>query len=141
MTTRPRRAGGLALVALILATPTARAADPVFWTSRDVKWEDAAVPEGARQAVLWTDPVSGDRATMIRWKFNSKNPKQTAAVDTHLVILAGTFTLDVEGQDQRQFGPGAFVSLPKGTTYESGCEAAGECTFVLHQPSSDRAAR
>lgn len=126
------------LAAVLVAVGSAGAATaadaPILWTSGEVMWSEVAEPAGARQASLWSDLATGDRGTLVRWKFNTKQPARTADQDTHIVVLAGTFTLDLEGADQKQFGPGAFVSIPKGTKYESGCEAAGECIFVLHQP-------
>lgn len=125
------------LAVAILVTGTvaaAQAADaPVFWTSSDVKWTDVAEPEGAKQALLWGDPKSGDHGTLNRWKFNSKAPAVTRSRDIHIVVLAGTFTVDREGSEQRQFGPGAFASIPRGVKYQAGCEAAGECIFMVHQ--------
>ena len=113
--------------------PRAAADAPILWTSGDVQWTDLAEPAGARQAALWNDPATGDRGTLVRWKFNTANPARTAEADTHIVILAGTFTVEVEGSAQKQFGPGGFLGIPKGTRYQPGCEAAGECIFVLHQ--------
>ena len=130
---RARTVAAVALGVFGLAS-TAAADAPTLWTSAEVKWSDVAEPPGARQASLWSDPATGDRGTLVRWKFNTTNPARVAEADTHIVILAGTFTFDVEGSAQKQFGPGGFLSIPKGTSYKPGCEAAGECIFVLHQP-------
>lgn len=140
--TRTRTAVGSGLIGLCAFASAAAAADtPTFWTSSQVKWTEVAEPAGARQAPLWDDPATGDKATLNRWKFNTKNPPRTEAHDTHFVILAGTFTLDLDGAEQKQFGPGGFVSIPKGTRYAPGCEAAGACVFVMHRPAGAAAAR
>ena len=132
----------MAVIAAALAVSmgaAAHAADaPVVWTSSEVKWSDLAEPSGARQSALWKDSASGDTGTLVRWKFNTKVPARTAETDTHVVILAGTFVLAVEGTPEKQLGPGAFASIPRGSKYESGCEAAGECVFVMHQAGSPR---
>ena len=70
---------------------------PILWTSGDVKWTDLAEPAGAREASLWHDPATGDRGTLVRWKFNTKVPARAADQDTHIVVLAGTFVLELEG--------------------------------------------
>jgi quercetin dioxygenase-like cupin family protein len=126
------------LAVAVLAAATAAGAGaaeaPVFWTSTEVEWTDVAEPEGAKQALLWGDPKTGDHGTLNRWKFNSKAPAVARSQDVHIVVLAGTFTIDREGSEQKQFGPGAFVSIPRGMKYQAGCEAAGECIFMVHQP-------
>lgn len=123
-----------AIAVALVAPPVASAADsPVIRTSGQVEWTDLAEPSGARHAPLWGEGASGDRARLVRWKFNTKNPARTDPHDTHFVVLAGTLTLDVEGSEQKQLGPGGFASIPKGTKYTPGCEATGECVFVLHQ--------
>jgi len=133
---RPRAVFGALMTGLGLIASTAAAADaPTFWTSGQVKWTDVAERAGAKQALLWSDAATGDKGTLNRWKFNTKNPPRADAHDTHFVVLAGTFTLDLDGAEQKQFGPGGFVSIPKGTRYAPGCEAAGECIFVMHQPA------
>lgn len=137
----PRIALG-ALVTLGLIVSAAVAAEaPTLWTSSQVKWNDVAEPAGAKQALLWSDAATGDKGTLNRWKFNTKNPPRADGHDTHFVVLAGTFTLEFEGEEQKQFGPGGFVSIPKGTRYAPGCEAAGECVFVMHAPGGGAAGR
>ena len=127
-----------AAVALSLGATAAAPDAPVVWTSSEIKWSDLAEPAGARQSPLWKDSATGDTGTLVRWKFNTKVPARTAETDTHVVILAGTFLLAVEGTAEKQLGPGAFASIPRGSKYESGCEAAGECVFVMHQAGSAR---
>lgn len=125
------------LTVTLLAAATAAGAQaaeaPVFWTSAEVKWTDVAEPEGAKEALLWGDPKTGDHGTLHRWKFNSKAAAVARSQDIHIVVLAGTFTIDRDGADQKQFGPGAFLNVPRGVKYQAGCEAAGECVFMAHQ--------
>ena len=107
---------------------------PTLWTSAQVEWAEVAEPAGGRQALLWKDAATGDKGTLNSWKFNTRNPPRTSDRDTHFVVLAGTFTVDLDGAEQKQFGPGGFVSIPRGTRYAPGCEAVGECIFVMHEP-------
>jgi mannose-6-phosphate isomerase-like protein (cupin superfamily) len=106
---------------------------PVLVSAKEMKWTDAAEPAGARLAVLWGDAQSSDHGTLVRWKFNSKLPDLVRTQDVHVVVLAGTFTVEIDG-GYREFGPGGFVSIPKGVRHTLGCEAAGECRFVMHHP-------
>lgn len=113
----------------------AHAADgPTLWTAGEVRWSDVAGIPGARQALLWGDPKAGEHGTLNRWKFNTKLPARVSAHDVRIVVFTGTFTLEAEGAGHREFGPGSVVVLPRGLKHTLGCEASGECNFVMHQP-------
>lgn len=117
-----------------LGASMALAADPpvlVNWP--DMKWTEVAEPAGAREALLWGDPKAGAYGTLLRWKFGSKAAPAARSQEAHFFVLAGTFTLDTEGVGYREFGPGGYARIPKGVKYTAGCEAAGECRFLLHQ--------
>jgi mannose-6-phosphate isomerase-like protein (cupin superfamily) len=101
------------------------------WT--DLGWADVAEPAGARQAPLWGDPKTSAYGILHRWKFNSKVAPLTRSRDVHFFVLAGTFTLEIDGVGYREFGPGAYARVPGGVRYTAGCEAAGECRFLQHQ--------
>lgn len=119
-----------------LAAASAQAADaPTLWNAKELKWIELAEPAGARQAVLWVDAGSADNGVLMRWKANSKAPGLVRTQDLHVVVFAGTLTVEVGG-DHREFGPGGFLSIPKGMKHTLGCEAAGECRFVVHHPGA-----
>ena len=120
----------------LLAPALLHAADaPTLLTAKELKWIELAQPPGARQAVLWGDAKAADNGVLVRWSFNSKAPDLVRTQDVHIVVLAGTFTVEIEG-GYREFGPGGFVSIPKGVKHTLGCEAAGECRFVVHHPGA-----
>ena len=126
------------VVAILAATLShaARAADaPLLLNARDIKWSDAEQPPGAKQALLWGDPKSSDHGTLLRWAFNTKAADLVRTQDVHIVVLTGTFTVSI-GNDYREFGPGAAVTIPKGIKHTLGCEASGECKFVVHHPGA-----
>ena len=83
----------------------------------------------------WGDAKAADQGVLVRWKFNSKLRDQTRGQDAHFVVLAGTFTAEIDGK-YREFGPGGFVSIPKGVKHTLGCEASGECKFMMHTSAS-----
>lgn len=125
-----------ALCLTLFAAMVARAADtPTLWNSKEIKWSDDAAPAGAKHAALWGGSAAGDSGVLVRWKFNTKVPDQVRMQDLHIVVLAGTLTLEIDGH-YKEFGPGGFASIPKGVKHTMGCEAAGECTFLMHQPVS-----
>ena len=121
------------LAAALLVPALACAADaPTLTSARELKWTDVAEPAGAKQALLWGDAKSADSGVMVRWRFNSKMPETVRTQDLHIVVMAGTFTVEIAG-GYREFGPGGFVSIPRGVKHTLGCEAAGECKFVMHR--------
>ena len=130
-----------ALCALVLMTAAARAADPpTLLTAKELKWVDLGEPRGARQALLWGDARSSENAVMVRWPFDTKVADQVRNQNLHIVVFAGTFTTDTEGV-YREFGPGGVIVIPKGMKHTLGCEAAGECRFVVHHPGPVEVAR
>jgi mannose-6-phosphate isomerase-like protein (cupin superfamily) len=123
-----------ALCFTVLGPALLQAADsPTLATARELKWTDVSEPAGAKQAPLWGDAKSGDNGMLLRWKFNSKVPDLVRNQDVHIVVMAGTFTVEIDG-GYKEFGPGGFVSIPKGVKHTLGCEAAGECKVVMHHP-------
>lgn len=123
-----------ALCLSILGPALIQAADsPTMSTARELKWTDVSDLAGAKQAPLWGDPKSGDNGMLVRWKFNTKVPDLVRTQDVHIVVMAGTFTVEAGGT-YKEFGPGGFVSIPKGVRHSLGCEAAGECRIVMHHP-------
>jgi hypothetical protein len=132
-----RNAGRIAaLCACVLAATLLQAADaPTLLNAKDLKWVDVAQPKGAKQAVLWGDVNSTDNGVLVRWPFNTKMPDMVRTQDVHIVVLAGTFTAEVDGA-YREFGPSGVVVIPKGARHTLGCEASGECRFVVHHPGA-----
>ena len=125
-----------ALCISILAPALAQAADPpVLVSAKELKWADVDQPKGAKQAVLWGDAKSSDNGVLVRWPFNSKMPDLVRTQDVHIVVLAGTFTAEIGG-NYREFGPSGVLVIPKGVKHTLGCEASGECRFVMHHPGA-----
>ncbi len=122
-------------MAMFFPALAAAAEAAVLTNARDLKWSPVDEPAGAQQAALWGDPKVGDSGAMVRWKFNSKAADLVRNREVHIVVFAGTFTVEVGG-DYRELGPGGFVSIPAGMKHTLGCEAAGECRFLVHHPGA-----
>ena len=128
------------LCACALAAAAVHAADvPTLLTAKDLKWADLGEPKGARQAPLWGD-TSRENAVMVRWPINTKVADQVRSQDLHVVVFAGTFTTEAGGA-YREFGPGGVIVIPKGMKHTLGCEAAGECRFLVHHPGAVEVAK
>lgn len=125
-----------ALCAWLLAPALVYAADPLtLLNAKELKWVDVAQPKGAKQAALWGDEKSADNGVLVRWPFNTKLPDLVRTQDVHIVVLAGTFTAEIDGA-YREFGPSGVVVIPRGVKHSLGCEASGECKFVMHHPGA-----
>ena len=130
-----RNLSSVAAISLALAgLLPAFAADTALFTAKELKWMDLAEPKGARQAMLWGDP-GGEHAVLVRWPFNTKVADVVRTQDAHVFVHAGTFTVEVGGT-YKEFGPSGVLVIPKGVKHTFGCEAAGECRFVLHYPGA-----
>jgi quercetin dioxygenase-like cupin family protein len=123
-----------AACAALFAIAPAIAADMTLATAKELKWTDLAEPKGARQAVLWGD-ATGENAMLVRWPFNTKLTDVVRNQDVHIFVHAGTFTVDAQGT-YKEFGPSGVLVIPKGVKHTLGCEAAGECRFVVHHPGA-----
>jgi len=113
---------------------------PTLWSAAEVRWGDLPGVPGARQALLWGDPERSDHGTLDRWPAGASIPARVAPHDIHIVVFTGTLTIEIDGEEAGQFGPGSFVRIPEGARYAPGCEAAGECNFVKHVPGPETAA-
>ena len=127
-----RNAFHVVAVGVLFAAAQALAAETTLLTAKELKWVDLAEPKGARQAVLWGEP-RGENAVLVRWPFNSKMADIVRNQDAHIFVHAGTFTVEIGGT-YKEFGPSGVLVIPKGVKHTIGCEAAGECRFVLHHP-------
>jgi hypothetical protein len=125
----------VAATALLLAAAVHAQDKPTLQTARELKWVDVPELAGARQAPLWGDPRSGDNGTLVRWRINTRLRDLVRTQDLHIVVLTGTVTITVQGE-YREFGPGGFLSVPKGVPHSLGCEASGECRFLVHHPGA-----
>lgn len=123
---------------LVAFVKLAAAADaPTLLTAKELKWADLSEPAGAKQAALWGNAGAADSGTLVRWKFNTKVPNVVRDKDVHILVLAGTFTIDVDGK-YKEFGPGGYLSIARGVKHSMGCEAAGECTILVHESAASQ---
>jgi quercetin dioxygenase-like cupin family protein len=138
------RAQAAAVAALVIilspSVSTAQAPPPAMAEYKDMQWTDLKAPAGGKQAQLWGDANAADQGVMLRWRFNSRLRDQTRTQDAHYIVLAGTFTVDIAG-NYREFGPGGYVSIPKGVKHTVGCEASGDCRLFLHLSSGAEATK
>ncbi len=106
---------------------------PTMWSAKELKWSEIADLPGAKQTSLWNDPKTGESGVLLRWKFNTKVPNLVRTQDVRILVLTGTFTVQTN-DIYREIGPGGFINIPKGVRHTLGCEASGECKFLMQHP-------
>jgi quercetin dioxygenase-like cupin family protein len=117
-------------IAMVAALDSA--GPPTLKTAKELSWTDGAEPAGMKQVLLWGDPKVGDHGLLVRWKSGTKLPERVSAHGLDIVVLTGTFTIETGGV-YKEFGPGGYLGIPGGTKHILGCEAAGECKFLVHR--------
>lgn len=125
-----RRAALICSIGALCSAATA--GEPTVTNARDRVWAKSSVAKGAEEAVLWANGSTREEGVLKRWPSRTKLKATTNEVELHILVLAGTFTIDAGGQ-YRELGPGGFALIPAGTEHTLGCEAAGECLFLVHR--------
>jgi hypothetical protein len=111
-------------------------AEPSSTLAKDRAWSASAVAKGAEESALWsTAAAGGENGTLMRWPSRTKAKPVVADQDLRILVLTGTFTVEW-GKEYRELGPGGFLTVPKGLEHTLGCEAAGECLFLVHKAAT-----
>jgi hypothetical protein len=122
-------------LAAVMAS-TAWSADPSVVVAKDRAWSASSVAKGAEESSLWTTSAAGGENGMLtRWPSRTKVKPVVAEQDLRILVITGTFTVEWD-KEYRELGPGGFVTIPKGTEHTLGCEAAGECLFLVHKAAT-----
>jgi quercetin dioxygenase-like cupin family protein len=101
----------------------------VALTSADLKWEPLPNrPAGHMQAPLW-GPLDGHHARMIKWPVNATPvPLHKHTADLRIVVVSGTYVYAANGEPEKEYGPGSFISTPGGTPHSARSPAG--CVFL-----------
>jgi quercetin dioxygenase-like cupin family protein len=118
----------------VLESPAA-SAPAAGQRARDLRWADFPAVKGGREAELWT---AAGRGALLRLPINLPLAREAQATDTRLIVLTGAIGVEIAGREHGEFGPGAFVSIPRGGKHALTATAAGECTFLLVQDAAPR---
>jgi hypothetical protein len=127
------------LGSLVIAMGTAAVAwgaEPTVILAKDRSWSASTVSKGAEESPLWSAATaSGENGMLMRWPSRAKLKPVVAETDLRILVLTGTFTIEW-GNEYRELGPGGLLTIPKGIAHTLGCEAAGECLFLVHKAAN-----
>ena len=124
----------LALAACALAAAASLAAaesGPSLLRARSLNWSDTAGAKGARHAPIWGEAAAGNQAVLQRLPINTVIASDARPHDLRVLVLRGAISVEIAGREAGEFGPGSYLSVPRGTKHAFTTSAAGECTFLL----------
>jgi quercetin dioxygenase-like cupin family protein len=116
--------------------PAKKAAAPAWqvWAAPDVKFSDVEGMKGAQVAPLWGDMKKGAYGAYFKWEPGFSAGWHTHSHPVRVVVAQGTFTLELEGQAEKELGPGSYTYDPGNSKHKSGCKAGGSpCVFLVAQ--------
>ncbi len=127
------RVKNLVLVGLVitLGAITSAQSKAVIWPAAAIKWTHAAAAPGAQVAVLWGDPTKGAYGALKQMPAGTVLAAHTHTRDSHVVIVKGTVTLDIDGQ-KASVGPGSYTLIPGGVGNTTTCGAGAACEYFEH---------
>src|SRR5947207_1350341 len=93
-------------IVVVLGAVTSAQSKAVVWPAAAVKWTDSPVAPGAKMAVLWGDPTKSAYGALKKIPAGTAIAAHTHTRDSHVVMVKGTVTLDIEGK-KTALGPGS----------------------------------
>ena len=130
-------------IPLALAATQAPAGGKAFvWTHDDpeLEWSACAdwLPDGCKLTVLQGDPAEPNADVLFRIPANSKLANHWHTSAERMVLIAGEFHIDFEGQDPVVMKPGTYAYGPAKLNHSAECKDAGDCyLFVAFEEPVD----
>lgn len=125
----------LVVLALLLGAgvAVAKSSAKVHTVAADqVQFKDAEGMPGVQVAQLWGDMrKAGDWGALIKFKAGTDVGWHTHTGGTHVVVVAGTLTVQGEGGEPTKLAAGAFASEPAKVPHATRCEEGADCVFLL----------
>ena len=110
--------------------------DPAFtWDYNDpsLEWGPCPefFPEGCELAVIQGNPAENNADVLLRVPPNSTIDEHWHTSTERMILLAGEFSVDYEGQEPVTMLPGTYAYGPAGKPHVAHCEDAGECVLFI----------
>jgi quercetin dioxygenase-like cupin family protein len=121
----------LAVVVVGVTAVVSAQSKAVVWPAAAIKWTDSTTAPGAKAAVLWGDPTKGAYGALKQIPAGSTLPAHTHGNDSHVVMVKGSITLDMEGK-KTTLGPGSYALIPAGVPHTPTCGAGAACEYFEH---------
>ena len=105
--------------------------EAVLWPAQNITWDEmkGAAP-GVMTALLWGDRAKGPYGAFVKFPANTKQPLHTHSNDIKAIIVSGTFTYGVEGEEEKPYGPGSYLLIPANVKHSNGSGAEGVMFFM-----------
>lgn len=107
----------------------------VVWPSAAIKWTHSPAAPDAKVAVLWGDPAKGAYGALKQVPAGTVLAAHTHSNDSHVVIVKGSITLDLEGK-KTTVGPGSYTLIPGGVPHAATCGAGASCEYFEHMTAA-----
>ena len=108
--------------------------EAIQWAAENIKWEEMKDgPPGVMTATLWGDMNKGAYGALVKFPGNVKHPLHTHGYDIKTVVISGTFTYAPEGGEEKSYGAGSYLLIPRNVKHLSGSGPDG-VTFFIEQP-------
>jgi len=111
------------------AGPSPRAADTKFWSLEDAPFRRTA--QGRESAILWGDPDAGAYGMLVRYPAGSGRGWHTHPNPVHLVVISGTWVVQIEGGVTREITAGGGSQEGAGVVHAGRCKEGAPCVFLL----------
>ncbi len=125
----------LCMGALLITMPAQAGNHAFIWTADDddLTWGPCPefMPEGCGLAVLQGDPASHNADVFLRVPGNSTVPHHWHTSAERMVLVAGEFEVDYDGQDPVIMTPGTYAYGPARLPHTAHCRSDEECVLFI----------
>ena len=121
-------------VVIMMGSLTSAQSKAVLWPSAAIKWADSPAAPGAKVAVLWGDPTKGAYGALKQVPAGTVLAAHTHSNASHVVVVKGTVTLDIEGK-KTALGSGSYTMIPGKVPHSATCGATA-CEYFEHMTAA-----
>ena len=125
----------LVLVVVLMGGISSAQSKAVVWPSAAIKWTDNPAAPGAKMAVLWGDHAKGPYGALKQVPAGTVLAAHTHSHDSHVVMVKGSLTLDIEGK-KTTLGPGSYTMIPGKLPHAATCGAGAACEYFEHMTAA-----
>jgi quercetin dioxygenase-like cupin family protein len=125
----------LVAVVVLMGGITSAQSKAVLWPSAAIKWADSPAAPGAKTAVLWGDPTKGAYGALKQVPAGTVLAAHTHSNASHVVVVKGTVTLDIEGK-KTALGSGSYTMIPGKVPHSAVCGAGAACEYFEHMTAA-----
>lgn len=84
-------------------------------------------------ADLWGDSKTGPHGTLARVPAGGAEPFHTHTADLKVVVIGGSLSYALDGQDTPPLLPGSYLMIPAGVKHSGRCARGTDCLYLVVQ--------